>query len=319
MRTTAPHRRIGSARAHPRRAVGRRLRAVSRREFRLGWQATRVGFVEFTRSDNLTYAASIGYYALLSLFPFILLVATIVSRFVVGSGPGSGPLLAVMDQALPRDFQFVVERTNDIASGPLPLSVAGIALSLWASMGVFAALTSAVNHAWGVETALGFLKHKLVAFLLMLATGLLLILVLLLVGAVNVVESSWFSGVVAQYPAFQNLSNFVLRHSATPVFAVVAGLIYYFVPNAKVRLRDVWFGAVLAALLWTLALRGFAWFIGDLTRFNVHGAVAGVVAFLIWIYVSAVVFLYGVEVTAAYARLRKHLSPDRPAAPARDA
>jgi len=306
-------RREVTERPAARRAFGRRVPARLRRETRLGLQATWLGFVEFYGSNNLTYAASIAYYSLLSLFPFLLLVATIVSRFVVGRAS----LLTVIDQALPSDFDFLVRRTADIASGPLPLSVAGTVLSLSASMGVFAALTSAVNHAWGVENPLGFFKHKLVAFLLMLTTGLILILVLLLVGAVGVVESSWFAGVVVAFPTLDHLSNFLVRHAATPAFVIVAGLIYYFVPNAKVRLRDVWFGAVLAAALWTVALRGFAWFIGDLGRFSVHGSVAGVVAFLIWIYLSSVIFLYGVEVTAAYARLRGHVPADRPAAPVR--
>ena len=68
------------------------------------------------------------------------------------------------------------------------------------------------------------------------------------------------------------------------------------------RLRDVWFGAILAGLLWRLAFAGFSWYVRDLSRFSVHGSVATVVAFLVWVYLSAVILLYGVEVTAAYAR-----------------
>jgi membrane protein len=79
-------------------------------------------------------------------------------------------------------------------------------------------------------------------------------------------------------------------------------------------LRDVWFGAVLAGVLWRIAFAGFAWWVRDLSRFSIDGSASAVVAFLVWIYVSAVILLYGVEVTAAYARLRKHLPKSAPAA-----
>ena len=82
-------------------------------------------------------------------------------------------------------------------------------------------------------------------------------------------------------------------------------MIYYFVPNAKVRFRDVWIGAFITGLLWKLTLQGFSWFMGDMERFTrVNGSIAAVVVFLGWVYVQAVILLYGVEFTAAYARLR---------------
>jgi membrane protein len=84
----------------------------------------------------------------------------------------------------------------------------------------------------------------------------------------------------------------------------VVGLIFYFVPNAKVRFRDVWPGAILTGALWHIALEGFSFYVRDMSRFNlVHGSIAAVVVFLIWVYTSSVILLYGVEFTAAYARL----------------
>jgi len=97
----------------------------------------------------------------------------------------------------------------------------------------------------------------------------------------------------------------------------VVGLIYYFVPNAKVRFRDVWIGALLTGLLWKVTLEGFAWFMRDMSRFTrVNGSIAAVVVFLLWVYVQAVILLYGVEFTAAYARLLRGRPEDVPAAPA---
>jgi membrane protein len=78
------------------------------------------------------------------------------------------------------------------------------------------------------------------------------------------------------------------------------------VPNVKVRFRDVWIGALLTGLLWKGALEGFSWVFSDMSRFTrVNGSIAAVVLFLMWVYVQAVILLYGVEFTAAYARLRE--------------
>src|SRR5439155_4754884 len=117
----------------------------------------------------------------------------------------------------------------------------------------------------------------------------------------------WFSDAMAQFPRLQTFQGFVYRNVVTPMFILIVGLIYYFVPNAQVRLRDVWLGAILAGGLWRMAFAGFSWYVRDLSRFSVHGSISAVVVFLAWVYLSAVILLYGVEVSAAYARLRKHL------------
>ena len=125
-------------------------------------------------------------------------------------------------------------------------------------MGVFGAVTSAVNHAWGVEQPLGFFKHKLVSFIMLLAAGLLLGLSLILVGAVEVSQAGWFSAVIDRYHWLAAFQGFAYRHALLPAFILVVGLIYYYAPNAQVRLRDVWFGAILAGILWHLAFAGFS-------------------------------------------------------------
>jgi membrane protein len=131
----------------------------------------------------------------------------------------------------------------------------------------------------------------------------------------NVAESSWFVEILDLAPVLQQLRSFALRSATTVFFILVVGMVFYFVPNAKVRFRDVWVGAVLTGVLWRLALAGFSQYLRDQSRFTVHGSIGGVVVFLLWVYVSAVIFLFGAEVTAAYARLRRHRPEEIPAAP----
>jgi len=102
------------------------------------------------------------------------------------------------------------------------------------------------------------------------------------------------------------LHGLTIRYATTPLFMLVVGLIYYYVPNTKVHFRDVWIGAIVTGLIWKGALSALSWFMSDMTTFTrVNGSIAAVVVFLVWVYVQAAILLYGVEFTAAYARLRR--------------
>ena len=271
--------------------------------------------MSFYTSDDLTFASSIAYYALLSLFPFFLLAFSIIASITSTEADRQAVLNFVL-KYFPQKFGFVDEQLTALQQAGLRLGVAGSVLMTWAAMGVFGAITSAVNHAWGVEKQPSFFKHKLISFVMLLLASVLLVVGLFLVSAVNVVEARWFAEVVTRIPVLQELQSIVLRWATTLIFILVVGLVFYFVPNAQVRFRDVWVGAVITGLLWRVALSGFSYYVRDMSRFSVHGSIAAVVVFLFWVYISAVILLYGVEVTAANARLRRRRPEEIPAAPA---
>jgi membrane protein len=286
-------------------------------EIRLTALAIWRGVVGVYNSEDLTFASSIAYYALLSLFPFFLLILSILGS--VTSDPNDrAAIFGFVLRYFPRQFEFVTTQLASMQEARIQLGVAGSLLMIWAAMGVFGAITSAVNHAWGVDRTPSYLKHKLISFTMLVCASVLLLVGLLLVSAISVFEARWFSVVATHAPrAVSVLHHFAVRWFSTVVFIAVVGLIFYFVPNAKVRFRDVWVGAVVTGLLWRGALWGFSWYVRDLSRFShIHGQIAAVVVFLIWIYISAVLLLYGVEVTAANARLRRHRPEEIPAAPA---
>ncbi len=285
-------------------------------EVRLTLLAIWRGVLGVYNSEDLTFASSIAYYTLLSLFPFFLLAFSVLGS-VTANPADRGTILEFVLRYFPRQFEFVTVQLDAMQQNTVRLGVSGTLLMVWAAMGMFGAITSAVNHAWGVEKQPSYLKHKLISFIMLVAASLLLLAGLLLVSAINVVEARWFAGVAAaRAPQLAVLHHFAVRWASTLVFIFVVGLIFYFVPNAKVRFRDVWVGAVVTGLLWRGALFGFSWYVHDLTRFSkLHGSIAAVVVFLVWVYTSAVLLLYGVEVTAANARLRRHRPDEIPAAP----
>ena len=211
----------------------------------------------------------------------------------------------------PTKIDFLSSQIDALQQMRVRVGVGGAAALIWASLGVFSAVSSAVNHAWGVEKQRSYLRHNLFSFLMLLAAGVILMTALLLISAFQVVHAAWFAGVVARFPSLMVLGSFLVRYAATFMLVVVVGLVFYFVPNVKVRFRDVWPGAILTGLLWHAALEGFSFYVRDMSRFNlVHGSIAAVVVFLLWVYTSAVVLMYGVEFTAAYARLRREARRD---------
>jgi membrane protein len=285
-------------------------------EIRLTALAIWRGLVGIYNSNDLTFASSIAYYALLSLFPFFLLLFSILGS-VTANESDRAAILDFILRYFPRQFEFVTFQLDALQQARLRLGIAGSLLMIWAAMGVFGAITSAVNNAWGVEKQPSYFKHKLISFVMLVAASLLLLGGLLLVSAINVIEARWFAVVLVRTPGLEILHHLAIKWATTVVFILVVGLVFYFVPNAKVRFRDVWVGAVLTGLLWRGALLCFSWYVRDMTRFsNIHGSIAAVVVFLVWVYTSAVLLLFGVEVTAANARLRRHRPEEIPAAPA---
>ncbi len=275
------------------------------------------GVGELYNSDGLTHAAAIAYYALLSLFPIMLLALSVLGEMTSEAGDRDA-VVRFAFRYFPRQFEFISGQLDAFRTTPVAFGVPGIIGLFWASLGVFNAISSAVNHAWGVEKGRSFLKHRLVSFVMMLSAGGVLILGVIMASLVRLAQTRLQEAIVKS-PWVESFSGVFASYLSTALLIACVALVFYFIPNTRVRFRDVWPGAILVGVLWRIAMSLFAWYAADLATWNViHGSIAAVVVFLLWIYVSAVILLYGVEMTASYARLltavERHpqLSADRP-------
>ena len=293
------------------RAIGRSAGDIARLTALSAWR----GLEGFYHSDNLTYAASIAYYSLLSLFPFFLFALALLGRATANVDNRAAVVSFILDY-FPTKFDFITEQLDAFRTASVQFGVVGTIGIIWGAVGVFGAISTAINYAWGVEKQRSFWTHKLFSFLMLGVAGLILLIALLLVTATQVVGASWFAIVLPRFPGLLVLRSLTVRYGTTLLFIFVVGLVYYFVPNARVRFRDVWIGATVTGLLWKGALEGFSWYVRDMSGFTrVNGSIAVVIVFLVWVYTQAVILLYGVEFTAAYARLRRGRPPEVPAAP----
>ncbi len=255
-------------------------------------------------SEALTHAAAIAYYALLSLFPFLMLLLSVLGSLTADQSDRDAVIRFVF-RYFPRQFEFIARQIDAFRAQTLQLGIGGLVALTWASLGVFNAISSAVNHAWGVERRRSFLKHRLVSFVMMLSAGAFFVVALFILSLAHVADTLWFWRLVERSPWLMWMQSVIVRYAATTLLIGCVALVFYFIPNTRIRFRDVWPGAIVTGLLWEGALNAFSWYARDLASWNlVHGSIAAVVIFLLWIYVCAVVLLYGVEMTAAYARLQ---------------
>lgn len=292
----APDRRL----VRPLRHALLRVATVLEDAARAAW----TGAVRFYNSNDLTYASSVAFFALLSLFPCLMLLLSLLGS-ATASDVDRTRVVEFLFRYFPRQFEFLTAQLDAFRGQRITLGLAGGILTAWGALGVFGAITTAVNYAWRVEKQPNYFKHKLISFLMLLAAGALMLVALLVISAEGVINASWFASVLERTPWLARLTGAAADSATTFMLIFVVGLVFYFVPNTRVRFRDVWIGAVITGILWRGAFAGFSWYVRDLTRFSIHGSLAAVIIFLLWVYVSSVILLYGVEYTAAYAHMRR--------------
>lgn len=289
-----------------RRSLGRRFALRILREVRLSAVAAGAALKELLFSNDLTHAAAIAYYALLSLFPFLLLVVSVFGSLAADDA-ARAEVLSFILRYFPTRFDFLVRQLDAFREHPVGLSVTGAFGLVWGSLGVFGALMSAVNEAWGVSKPRGFWRHRLASFVMFLAATGVMIAGLLLVTASHFFDSTAIGVTFANVWWIVAIRSLALQYLATILFIVAVGLVYYFAPNERARFRDVWVGAVFTGILWRGGFEVFSWMTSRNAQIQmVNGSIAVVVLFLMWVYVSSVILMYGVEFTAAHHRARRH-------------
>ncbi len=271
---------------------------------RLVMRAAWRGVGELYRSEGLTHAAAIAYYALLSLFPFLLLLFSLMGALTADQA-ARDEVVAFVLRYFPGQLDFLTSQIDSLRTDRVGIGIGGGLALAYASLGVFNAISSAVNHAWGVESRRTFLRHRLFSFVMMSSAAAMFLAAIVLVSLVRIAEARLDGRLGAQFDWLNRMSGMGADYAALAMLVLCVALVYRFVPNVKISFRDVWPAAIVTALLWRVAFALFSAYAADPARWSVHGSVAAVVVFLLWIYVSAVLLLYGVEMTAAYVRMRR--------------
>ena len=194
---------------------------------------------------------------------------------------------------------------NKADSGLLTFGVAG---ALWTSSAALNAIVGALNRACGVEERRSWWKVRALAIALTLGVSVLILVAfsLVLAGPIVAEKLGQITGMGRPF----EWAWFALQWPLVFLFVVIAiGLVYYFGPDADLRLAWIAPGAVVATILWVLVSLGFKFYIARFTDYeSTYGAVGGVIVALLWFYVSGIAVLVGAELNAAI-RASAHREP----------
>lgn len=262
-------------------------------------------FGEWQRDNALTHGAALAYYTLFSLTPLLVLII-IVAGLVLGRAAAQGEVVAqIQDLVGPdtaRTVQDMVARASQPASGIVPTLVSLAAIVLGAS-GLVGQLRFSLNQIWGVTAPRGgglwtMLRQRLVALGIIAGMGLLLLLSAVL-SAVLVIAHDLVARHLPMLARVLPLANFALSLAVSTAFFA---MIYQFLPDIDLPWREVWLGAAVTAILFTIGKSLIALYLGRAGAASIYGAAGSLVLLLLWVYYSVQILLLGAEVTEVYAR-----------------
>lgn len=255
------------------------------------------------------YAASMGaalaYYTMFSIAPLLLIVIS-VAGMVFGDDAARGAITEQL-QGLIGDggAQWVselIERADRPAQGAVS-TLLGVGLLVLGATTVFAELQDALDRIWRVPRRTGsglwtLLRARLLSLGLILGLGFLM-MVSLLLSAVLSLLGRWWGAWFGHWLLLAELLN---QAMSLALVTVVFAMIYKLMPRARVAWADVWLGAAVTAVLFTVGKFLIGLYLGRSGLGSVFGAAGSLVVMLVWVYYSAQIFLLGAEFTWAYAR-----------------
>jgi membrane protein len=262
------------------------------------------------RDDQLTdRAAALTYYAVLSLFPALIALVSIVGLF--GDPQATTDSLSeivesVGPESAASTFQGPIEQVTSNRGTAGVLLIVGIATAIWTASGYVGAFGRAANAIYEVEEGRPFWKLRPLQLAITLAMVVLLALVL-----VALVVTGPLASAVGDAIGAGDTVVTVWNIAKWPLLVIVVigmfGVLYYLSPNVKLRgPRWITPGSVVALVIWIAASAAFALYVANFGSYDkTYGTLGGVVSFLVWLWIGNLAVLFGVELNAELERERE--------------
>ncbi len=299
---------VGAKNADAIDALPNRNRAPSSRfnwlSPQMWWGVLKETFVKWSADKAPRLGAALSYYTVFSLVPLLVLTIAIAG-LAFGQEAAQQAMMAQIESLVGPQSAAAIRQMLEIAQKPssgMFASVVAVGTLLLGASGVFAQLQDALNAVWGVEPKAGrgiwgTIKDRFLSLLAVLGTGFLL-LVSLVLSAVLAAAGKLFQGWLPGQEALLHLANFVISFG---VITLLFAMMFKLLPDAKVAWRDVWVGAALTSLLFTIGKFLIGFYLGKADVGSAYGAAGSLVILLVWVYYSSQILLYGAEFTAVYA------------------
>ncbi|HEY8752297.1 MAG TPA: YihY/virulence factor BrkB family protein [Arthrobacter sp.] len=265
-------------------------------------------FREFSKDQCPDLAAALTYYAVLSLFPALLALVSLIGLFGDAEKTTTA-LLEIVRSIAPGDTVNTVSGpVQELAAAPaagLTLFI-GLATALWSASGYVGAFSRAMNRIYEVDEGRGFVKLRGT----MLAVTLLAVVIVALLAGMLVLSgpvSEAVGGAIGLTEAFLTVWNIAKWPVIVALVVLIIAVLYYATPNVKQpRFRWMSMGSFVALVVFLLASLGFAFYVANFGNYNkTYGALGGVIIMLLWLLILNMSLLFGAEFDAEMERGRQ--------------
>lgn len=263
---------------------------------------------EFSSDQCTDIAASLTYYAVLSIFPALIAIFSLLGVFGQGKA-ASDAVMGIIEQVAPGDTADAIRGPiEQIAGSPAAgfALITGIVLAVWSASGYVGAFSRAMNRIYEIDEGRPFWKLKPVQLLVTLAA-----IVLLVVATTILVISGPVTKAVGDALGVGDVAQTVWSILKWPVLAfivvLIVAILYYATPNAKQpKFRWISIGALFAIIVLAVATLAFGFYVANFSSYDrTYGSLAGIVIFLLWLWIANLALLFGAEFDAELERGRQ--------------
>ena len=262
-------------------------------------------FLKWLNDDPFQSAAALSYYTLFSLAP-LLVIAIAVASFVFDREAAQNQIVSTIQGLIGYDSARAVQAmiqnaSNRPETGMFSTLLGGIFL-LFGAGGVVGQLQNTLNTIWGVEAQSdngvhAFIRKRFISFAMVLGVGFLL-LVSLAVSAFISGLTRFVGGLYEEVAVIIELLDVIISFGFV---TFLFGMIYKFLPDVEIQWKDVWVGAALTSILFTVGKFFIGFYLGTSGVTSVYGAAGSLITILLWVYYSALIFYWGAEFTQVYS------------------
>jgi membrane protein len=261
-------------------------------------------FREWSEDKAVRLAAALAYYTVVALAPLLIIILAIAGLFF-GRDAAQGQIVAQINSLVGEQsgeaIQGIIANASQPKSGIIA-SIFGIAALLFGASGVFGELQEGLNTVWEVQPKpgrgiAGIIKDRFLSLTMVFGVGFLLLVSLVLSAGLSAL-GEYLKGLLPLPEVILQGLNFIISFV---VISLLFAMLFKVLPDAKIAWNDVWIGAVITALLFTVGKFLLGLYIGRSSVGSAYGAAGSLIVILIWIYYSSQILFLGAEFTKVYA------------------
>jgi len=275
--------------------------------------------LHFDRDHCFDQAAAISYFALLSLLPLAILLVSLGAMVLGSTDEALRGVRFLLRDLVSRLGPDAFAQAREVGQQARHLGWPFILLALWTASKVFSKVEGALDQVFRVEKRRSYPLRKIFAFGLVALMGLVLVVLVVGTSALAVLnrflETSPLAGGVRANPLYREVTGMVSRYLIPWLVAIASfGFAYRVVPACRVGLRPAAMAGLSAGTLWEVLKHAFSSYLGRFADYGrTYGVLEAVVVFAVWINLSSVVLLWGGELAAVLAGVRKESNAPPPA------